>query len=265
MTTGFARAASRLILRPQAGTAGRGAPGDSGAHDDQRRNHPLGDHPVPSPVASYDMVIFDFDGTLADSAAWMIRAVNPLAKRFGFKTVSDEEIDMLRGRSTREVIRYLGISPWKLPMIARYGKKLMAADCGAIPLFPETAGMLRALHEAGLRLAVVSSNSERTIRAVLGPELSALIGQFSCGASLFGKARKFRKVTAGTPRERVICIGDETRDIEAAHALGLASGAVTWGAAKRAILAEHGPTIMFETPSEIISHLVASRAAVGGD
>jgi hypothetical protein len=79
------------------------------------------------------MVIFDFDGTLADSAAWMIRAVNPMARRFGFKTVTDDEIDMLRGRSTREVIRYLGISPWKLPMIAAHGKKMMAADC---PLHP---------------------------------------------------------------------------------------------------------------------------------
>lgn len=221
----------------------------------------MGAHPVPS----YDMVIFDFDGTLADSAAWMIRAVNPMAKRFGFKTVTDEEIDMLRGRSTREVIRYLGISPWKLPMIAAHGKKMMAADCASIPLFPETAGMLKALHDAGLRLAVVSSNSEQTIRAVLGPDLSGLISQFACGASLFGKARKFRKVTSGASRDRVICIGDETRDIDAARATGLASGAVTWGAAKRKILVEHEPTILFETPSEIISHLAASKMAVGAD
>ncbi|WP_421737689.1 HAD hydrolase-like protein [Caulobacter sp.] len=221
----------------------------------------MGAHPIPS----YDMVIFDFDGTLADSAAWMIRAVNPMARRFGFKTVTDDEIDMLRGRATREVIRYLGISPWKLPMIAAHGKKLMAADSDSIPLFPETEGMLRALHDAGLRLAVVSSNSERTIRAVLGPDLSSLISQFACGASLFGKARKFRKVTAVVSRDRVICIGDETRDIEAARALGLASGAVTWGAAKRSILAEHHPTIVFESPSEIISHLVASRTPVGAD
>ena len=222
----------------------------------------MGAHPVPS----YDMVIFDFDGTLADSASWMIRAVNPMARRFGFKTVTDEEIDMLRGRSTREVIRYLGISPWKLPMIAAHGKKLMAADTASIPLFSETASMLKALHGAGLHLAVVSSNSERTIRAVLGPDLSGLISQFSCGASLFGKARKFRKVTSGVvSRDRVICIGDETRDIEAARALGLATGAVTWGAAKRSILLEHSPTILFESQSEIISYLVASSVPVGGD
>ena len=46
------------------------------------------------------LILLDFDGTLADSAAWMMRAVNPMARRYGFKTVTDEEIEMLRGRST---------------------------------------------------------------------------------------------------------------------------------------------------------------------
>lgn len=217
-------------------------------------------------VSRYELVIFDFDGTLADSAAWMMRAVNPMARRYGFKTVTDEEIEMLRGRSTREVIRYLGVSPWKLPLIARAGKKLMAADAHTIPLFPETAKMLRALHGAGVKIAVVSSNSEQVIRRVLGPELSELISLYSCGASLFGKARKFKQVTArGVSRDKVICIGDETRDIEAARAVGLDCGAVGWGYAKPSILAEHRPTVSFNSMSEIISFVAASEARGGGD
>jgi phosphoglycolate phosphatase len=217
-------------------------------------------------VSRYELVIFDFDGTLADSAAWMMRAVNPMARRYGFKTVTDEEIEMLRGRSTREVIRYLGVSPWKLPLIARAGKKLMAADAHTIPLFPETAKMLRALHGAGVKIAVVSSNSEQVIRRVLGPELSELISLYACGASLFGKARKFKQVTArGVSRDKVICIGDETRDIEAARAVGLDCGAVGWGYAKPSILAEHRPTVSFNSMSEIISFVAASEARGGGD
>jgi len=217
-------------------------------------------------VSRYELVIFDFDGTLADSAAWMMRAVNPMARRYGFKTVTDEEIEMLRGRSTREVIRYLGVSPWKLPLIARAGKKLMAADAHTIPLFPETAKMLRALHGAGVKIAVVSSNSEQVIRRVLGPELSELISLYACGASLFGKARKFKQVTArGVSRDKVICIGDETRDIEAARAVGLDCGAVGWGYAKPSILAEHRPTVSFNSRSEIISFVAASEARGGGD
>lgn len=217
-------------------------------------------------VSRYELVIFDFDGTLADSAAWMMRAVNPMARRYGFKTVTDEEIEMLRGRSTREVIRYLGVSPWKLPLIARAGKKLMAADAHTIPLFPQTAEMLRALHRAGVRIAVVSSNSEQVIRQVLGPDLENLISLYACGASLFGKARKFKQVTAkGVARDKVICIGDETRDIEAARAVGLACGAVNWGYAKPDILAEHRPTVSFNTMTEIVSYVAASSPAVAGD
>ena len=217
-------------------------------------------------VSRYEMVIFDFDGTLADSAAWMMRAVNPMARRYGFKAVTDEEIEMLRGRSTREVIRYLGVSPWKLSLIARAGKKLMAADAHTIPLFPETAKMLRALHAAGVKIAVVSSNSEQVIRRVLGQELGDLISLYACGASLFGKARKFKQVTRrGVPRDKIICIGDETRDIEAAKAAGLDCGAVGWGYAKPSILAEHRPTVSFSSMSEIISYVGASNPAVGGD
>ncbi len=217
-------------------------------------------------VSRYELVIFDFDGTLADSAAWMMRAVNPMARRYGFKTVTDEEIEMLRGRSTREVIRYLGVSPWKLPLIARAGKKLMAADAHTIPLFPETEKMLRALHAAGVKIAVVSSNSETVIRRVLGEELGNLISLYACGASLFGKARKFKQVTRqGVARDKIICIGDETRDIEAARAVGLDCGAVGWGYAKPSILAQHGPTVSFNSMSEIISYVGASKTAVGGD
>mgnify|MGYP000104766793 CR=1 FL=1 len=50
--------------------------------------------------AQVDLVIFDFDGTLADSAAWMMRAVNPMARRYGFKTVSDDEIETLARATT---------------------------------------------------------------------------------------------------------------------------------------------------------------------
>jgi phosphoglycolate phosphatase len=65
--------------------------------------------------------------------------------------------------------------------------------------------------------------------------------------------------------DKIICIGDETRDIEAARAVGLDCGAVGWGYAKPSILAQHGPTVSFNSMSEIISYVGASKTAVGGD
>jgi phosphoglycolate phosphatase len=217
--------------------------------------------------AQIDLVIFDFDGTLADSTAWAIRAVRPLAERFKFKAVTEDEIAMLRGRTSREIIDYLGLPLWKVPLVAAHGKKMMAAEAHAIPLFSGTGDLLRALSAAGLRLAIVSSNSEATIRSILGAELAALVDHYGCGAAIFGKAAKFKAVVkaARIAKDRVLCIGDETRDIEAAREAGLACGAVEWGYATRRALADHGPTMMFSAMDEIISRVAASNHGVGAD
>ena len=217
--------------------------------------------------AQIDLVIFDFDGTLADSTAWAIRAVRPLAERFKFKAVTEDEIAMLRGRTSREIIAYLGLPLWKVPLVAAHGKKMMAAEAHAIPLFAGTSDLLRGLSAAGLRLAIVSSNSEATIRSILGAELAALVDHYGCGAAIFGKAAKFRAVVkaARIAKDRVLCIGDETRDIEAAREAGLACGAVEWGYATRRALADHSPTMMFAAMDEIISRVAASNHGVGAD
>ena len=217
--------------------------------------------------AQIDLVIFDFDGTLADSTAWAIRAVRPLAERFKFRAVTEDEIAMLRGRTSREIIAYLGLPLWKVPLVAAHGKKMMAAEAHAIPLFSGTGDLLRGLSAAGLRLAIVSSNSEATIRSILGADLAGLVDHYGCGAAIFGKAAKFKAVVkaARIPKERVLCIGDETRDIEAAREAGLACGAVEWGYATRRALADHRPTMMFSAMDEIISRVAASNQALGAD
>jgi phosphoglycolate phosphatase len=217
--------------------------------------------------AQIDLVIFDFDGTLADSTAWAMRAVRPLAERFKFRAVTEDEIAMLRGRTSREIMAYLGLPLWKVPLVAAHGKKMMAAEAHAIPLFAGTSDLLRSLSAAGLRLAIVSSNSEVTIRSILGAELAGLVDHYGCGAAIFGKAAKFKAVVkaARISKDRVLCIGDETRDIEAAREAGLACGAVEWGYATRRALAEHSPTMMFSAMDEIISRVAASNHQIGAD
>ena len=118
--------------------------------------------------------------------------------------------------------------------------------------------MLRSLHCAGVSLAVVSSNSEENIRIVLGPELCGLIGTFNCGASMFGKASKFRKVLKrlGAKSGETISIGDEIRDLDAAREVGLATGVVCWGYTAPDALRAQKPDHVFEAMAEIGGRLV---------
>jgi phosphoglycolate phosphatase len=203
---------------------------------------------------AYRLVIFDFDGTLADSADWFISMTNSVADRFRFRKISDEEVAMLRGRSSREVVAYMKVPAWKMPFIARHTRKLVAEHASTISLFPGAEDLLRGLSARGIRVALVSSNSEANVRAILGPGCADLVSIYSCGASMFGKTPKFRQVIrrAKVAKSEVISIGDETRDIEAATKAGIASGAVTWGYQRPEILAEHKPTLLFNQMTEIL-------------
>ena len=199
------------------------------------------------------LVIFDLDGTLADSFPWFLRHVNDVADTFGFRRMAEQDIEPLRHAGSREILRRMDVPLWKLPTIARHMRRLKAAHIGDIPLFPGAGAMLRALAADGVRLALVSSDHEENARAQLGPANAALFSHFACGASIFGKAQKFRRVVreAGIVPHEALAVGDEVRDIEAARAAGIACAAVTWGYAAPDALRAHKPDIVFERLEDI--------------
>lgn len=206
----------------------------------------------------YKLVIFDFDGTLANSFPWFMSVVNEVADRYKFKRIEESEVEALRSYSARQLIRYAGVPVWKLPMIANHVRKRMTEEIGQIALFEGVDALLQRMAERGVTLAVVSSNSYENVRRVLGPENTALIQHYECGAALFGKHNQFRKVLrkSGTLPHEAICIGDEVRDIEAAQREGIAFGAVSWGFASLEALRAHSPTEVFMSVGEIEGKVV---------
>jgi phosphoglycolate phosphatase len=205
----------------------------------------------------YQLVIFDFDGTLSDSGHWFLSIVDDLAERFRFRSVHPDEVEGLRKRTTREVIDHLGISRWKLPLIARHVRGRFGRNTDQIHLFDGARDMLRAISDTNVRMFVCSSNSEANVRAVLGPEDCARIERFFCGSGLFGKVRKFRQAikASGLSPSAILSIGDETRDIDAARAVGIGAGAVLWGYANPEMLLAMKPDKTFASPQEVIDYL----------
>ncbi|WP_038933015.1 HAD-IA family hydrolase [Bradyrhizobium japonicum] len=200
----------------------------------------------------YSLAIFDLDGTLVDSFPWFLRTINDVADRFGFRRVADKDVEALRHASTREILSRLEVPVWKLPAIARYARRLKAEAAGEISLFAGVETMLQTLAGNGVQLALVTSDNEANARQKLGGA-AALFSHFDCAASVFGKPAKFRRVIRreGVEPGRVIAIGDEVRDIEAARAVGIACGAVSWGYAAPAALRALAPDHMFAQMEEI--------------
>lgn len=209
----------------------------------------------------YRLIIFDFDGVLADSAPWFVGVLNSLAERHRFRRVDAAEIEGLRGLGNREIMKRLEVSQWRLPFIAADMKARMTRDIGAIRMFEGAGAMLEALDAAGLRLAVVSSNDEANVRAVLGPALAARIDDYDCGAGMFGKPAHFRRVIkrAGVTPAETLCIGDEPRDGEAAARVGADFGAVAWGYATAESLDRCGPAHRFAAMADIASLFAAEQ------
>ncbi len=189
------------------------------------------------------MVIFDFDGTLADSAQWFFDVINDVARRYRFRQTSPEEREALRSKSTREIMKALGISAWKVPFIARHMRRRVGRHAHEIPAFPWVGALFSELHEAGVIIAIISSNTEPNIVKVLGPEAIEKVSAFGGGTSLFGKASKFARMVKrhGLSPSEVVSVGDELRDIEAARKCGMHSIAVTWGLASGEALREARP------------------------
>ena len=200
----------------------------------------------------YKLAIFDLDGTLSDSLPWFLRVVNDIADKHRFRRVEDGDVEMLRGKSSGEIIGHLEVPLWRIPVIARDMRRLKSQSIDTIPLFADVEVMLRELSQRGVRLAVVSSDSERNARRALGKN-AELISQFACGASLFGKAAKFKAVLkrTGIVTADAICIGDEVRDAEAAAQAGIDFGAVCWGFAKPELLRQASPVLVFDSVAAI--------------
>ena len=203
-------------------------------------------------MTRYRLAIFDFDGTLADSLDWFRTEFQGMIARFDLAPVGPEEMEGLRGLSARQIMARLEVPLWQLPAIARDMRRRKLAAAHRISLFDGVPTLLSDLRTLGIKTAIVSSDSEASVRLVLGPA-AALVAHFDCGASIFGKHRKFRRVARhfGTDPANTICIGDEIRDIEAARAAGMQSGAVGWGYTLPDALQAAKPTQLFNSIEEM--------------
>ncbi len=206
----------------------------------------------------YQLIIFDFDGTLADTLPWFLQVVNTVADAHRFKRIEAHEVEMLRSYDPRQMVQHLGIPRWKLPLIATHMRRLAATAGDHFTLFPGIDRLLQELSQHGVKLAIVTSNSYATVSRVLGPEIEPLVHYYECDVSMFGKGRRFRRIlkASGVPSCKTLAIGDELRDLEAATRAGIPFGAVGWGVAPIEVLKAHAPAEAFVHMDDLVEVLI---------
>ncbi|MDB5164789.1 MAG: haloacid dehalogenase superfamily enzyme subfamily [Candidatus Saccharibacteria bacterium] len=198
-------------------------------------------------------IIFDFDGTIADSFETVIHIFHELTGRG--EPLTPKEVERLRGMSLLRAAEELHVRPWKMPFLLMRGRRRMRKQIGQLHTFPDMPNVIKKLHHEGHQLFIMSSNSESNIKLFLKQHhLSKEFIQIYGNVGLLGKARKLRKVIKQNQLDQATTwyVGDEVRDIVGSQQAGLRIAAVGWGYNTVDILRQHNPTRLLATPDELL-------------
>ena len=201
------------------------------------------------------VIIFDFDGTIADSFAAVWKISNNLAAEFGYPVTQANDITQLKNLSSKEIIKQSKLSPLKIPFLVRRLRKELSREIPYLRTFPGMEPVLRSLKQRGDRLGIVTSNSRENVAAFLTAQNLLDVFDFvESGLALFGKDKVIQRVVK---RQRLnladlIYVGDETRDIEAARKIGIPILSVTWGFNSSQALAAENPDFLIHHPEELL-------------
>jgi phosphoglycolate phosphatase len=197
-------------------------------------------------------IIFDFDGTIADSFDFVLDYLTDEAK---LPSLVGNDRQDFRHLSMIAMARELGHSRFRLPGLFFRGRRVMAGVIDEVEPFADVSDTIRKLHAEGHELFIVSSNSLPSVRAFLHRhELHEYFLEIYGGIGLFGKAPALKRLLReqNLQLDDSMYIGDEVRDVEAAQSINMRVIAVLWGFAKPADLRHHKPTAVAETPSDLI-------------
>lgn len=200
-------------------------------------------------------LIFDFDGTIADTLDAIVRITNRIAPEYGYSPTTPEKLRYYQSLSTQEMLKQSEIPLFRLPFLLRRVRREMGTELETVPIASELAPTLRELVERGHHLTIMSSNSRNNIeKFLIRYELRDVFDSIQAGVGLLSKGRVLKRIVqrGSLDFSQVIYVGDETRDVDASHQIGILVAAVTWGFSSREALAKQKPGFLIDHPRQLI-------------
>lgn len=212
-------------------------------------------------------VLFDLDGTLADTAPDLGGAVNALRARRGLDALP---IDLLRPVASAGARGMLAVGLGKSPsdadyeslkdeFLAEYEAGLDRATC----LFDGVRTLLDALTQRGLPWGIVTNKAMRFTAPVvaslsLGDAAVVIAGDTTPHAKPHPAPLLAACERLGIAPSRVVYVGDDLRDVQAAHAAGMPSVAAAYGyLGEDGNVADWGADALIDTPIDLLALLAA--------
>jgi phosphoglycolate phosphatase-like HAD superfamily hydrolase len=206
---------------------------------------------------NYRCVIFDFDGTLADTEKINFGIFQEIADIYKLEKISFEEMKKLKKFSATEIIDHLNIKKRNIPGMIRKGRKKLHANIEEVDWCRESwPEVIQELKKAGYIIGIITSNSKKNVKKFLKNK-NAEYFEFIYNSGLTGKERKIKKVMRKRKlsNEDILYVGDEIRDIKSSHNVKVHVASVDWGYNTRESLERNRPDYIIEEPKELIQIL----------
>lgn len=187
-------------------------------------------------MRTYDLIVFDWDGTLMDSTALIAASLQNACRDIGTAVPSELDARYVIGLNLPDILRHVapGITPeMQQKLVERYRYHFLAAQDS--PLFDGVPELLEELRGRGKRLAVATGKSRRGLeRALAATGLAPYFDATRCADEGFAKPHPgmLLALLEGTGIEpaRAVMVGDTTHDLELAANAGVDAIAVLYGA-----------------------------------
>lgn len=215
-------------------------------------------------VRRFDLIAFDWDGTLFDSTAIIARCIQEAVRDVGGTVPTDAAASYVIGMALPQALAHAApdVPRERYPdLAARYRLHYMRHQ-NDIVLFPGVLELLRALREQQVLLTVATGKSRRGLdEALRGVELQGLFDGSRTADETAGKPhpRMLHELMRefDVPPERTLMVGDTTHDLQMALNAGCASLAVSYGAHPPGEFAALRPLFVAHSVGELRDWLLA--------
>jgi phosphoglycolate phosphatase len=213
----------------------------------------------------FDLVVFDWDGTLIDSAGAIVACIQAACRDLGLPVPEDERARHVIGLGLADSLAHAvpGLPPSEYPRVAeRYRHHFLARDA-TLPLFPGTQEMLRTLRASGHALAIATGKSRAGLaRALEQTGLRAFFDATRCADQCAPKPAPDMLVELmdelGADTGRALMVGDTSHDLEMAANAAVPAVAVSYGAHDAARLVAFSPLALVHSTEELARWLAAN-------
>lgn len=204
-------------------------------------------------AAHYDLIVFDWDGTVMDSTAIIAGSIQTACRDLGLPVPSDETARHVIGLGLEQALSYAVpdlTNEMRPELVARYRYHFLAQD-GAIPLFDDARETIVELHRKGYMLAVATGKNRNGLnRALQSSGMAAYFHALRTADQTFSKPHPAMLLEImeelDVAAERTLMIGDTTHDLQMARNAGVKAIGMTHGAHPEDQLLELEPLALLD-------------------